>query len=310
MTVTCREGRHATVIISASRRTDIPAFYADWFMNRVRAEYCLVPNPFNPRQISRVSLAPADVDAIVFWTRNPRPLMRRLPELDEAGFKYYFLFTLVGNPREIDPKSPPIAAAVATFRALADRISPERVVWRYDPIVLSRLTSAEYHLENFEALARRLSGSTRRVVISTVNLYRKSKSRLDSLQGTPAELVPPAQSDLERLVPKMRQIAGEREMRIVSCAEELDLRRFGVEPGKCVDDVLLRDALEIEVGGKKDPGQREACGCVQSRDIGVYDTCLYGCVYCYATRSFDRARERYHAHDPHSPTLLGAPTGS
>lgn len=297
------------MIISASRRSDIPAFYAAWFMNRIRAGYCLVPNPFNPRQISRVSLAPADVDAIVFWTRNPRPLMGRLAALDEAGFKYSFLFTIVGHPRQIDPKSPSTAAATATFRDLAARLGPERVIWRYDPIVLSTLTRAEFHLENFEALARQLSGSTRRVVISTVNLYRKAKPRLDRLQGTPAELVPPSESDLERLIPKMREVAGEHGMGIVSCAEELDLRRFGVEPGKCIDDGLLRDALGIEVCGKKDPGQRDACGCVASRDIGVYDTCLFGCAYCYATRSFERARERYHAHDPHSPSLLSAPPG-
>lgn len=292
------------MIISASRRTDIPAFYAEWFMNRVRAGYCLVPNPFNPHQVSRVSLQPADVEAVVFWTRNPRPLMARLEELDQAGLPYCFLFTIVGNPRDIDVKSPPTAAAAATFIDLAHRIGPERMTWRYDPIVLSPLTSVGFHLEHFEGLARRLSGATRRVIISTVNLYRKSSPRLQALRGTPAEIVPPSEGDLERLVPQLREIAEAHGICITSCAEELDLRPYGVQPGKCIDDTLLRDALGVETTDKKDPGQRPACGCVVSRDIGAYDTCLFGCAYCYATRSFERSKERYRAHDPRSEALV------
>lgn len=297
------------MIISASRRTDIPAFYAEWFLNRVRAGYCVVPNPFNAKQVSRVSLRPADVDAVVFWTRNPRPLMASLDELDRAGLRYYFLFTLVGNPREIDPKSPPTAVATATFRELAERLGPERVIWRYDPIVFSSLTRAEFHVENFENLARTLAGSTRRVVISTVNLYRKSKGRLDGLAGTPAEIVAPSVDDLARVIPRMREIAGQHGMRITSCAEETDLRPYGVEPGKCIDDMLLREALGVDVRAKKDAGQRGACGCVESRDIGMYDTCLFGCAYCYATRSFEKARERYQGHDPQSPSLVAMRVG-
>ena len=144
------------MIISASRRTDIPAFYAPWFMNRMRAGYCTVPNPFNRSQVSRISLRPEDVDVIVFWTRNPRPLLPALDELDDRGYRYYFQYTLLDNPRTLDPKSPPVDAAIATFQTLAERIGPARVIWRYDPSVLSSATGADFHLERYARIAAAL----------------------------------------------------------------------------------------------------------------------------------------------------------
>lgn len=291
------------VIVSASRRTDIPAFYSEWFLRRLAEGFCTVPNPFNRRQVSRISLRPEDVDALVFWTRNPRPLMARLAEL--AAHRYYFLFTLVGNPRELDPKSPPREAAVATFRDLAGRLGPGRVVWRYDPVVFSALTPREFHLRNFAEIAEQLEGSARRVVISFVDEYRKAGGRLRALRGTPAEVLPVRDEEVAWLVPRLREVAALRGMQLQSCAEELDLRPHGVPPGRCLDGDLLRELFGIEVDRRKDSGQREACGCVRSRDIGVYDTCLFGCVYCYATRSFELAAEHHRRHDPAATSLLG-----
>ena len=153
----------SSMIISASRRTDIPAFYAEWMVRRLREGYCTVPNPFNRNQVSRISLRPEDVDAIVFWTRNPRPLMPYLDELDSRGYRYYFQFTILGYPREIDPKSPPAATAVEAFCELAERLGPRRVIWRYDPIVFTGITPPAFHQENFQRLAESLRGHTRRV---------------------------------------------------------------------------------------------------------------------------------------------------
>ena len=148
------------MIIGASRRTDIPAFYAEWMLHRLRAGYCTVANPYNRNQVSRISLRPEDVDAIVFWTRNPRPLMRYIPELDSQGYRYYFQFTILGYPREIDHKSPPAAAAVQTFRELSERLGPTRVIWHYDPIVFTGLTPPAFHRENFSDWPNR-SGAIR-----------------------------------------------------------------------------------------------------------------------------------------------------
>jgi len=293
------------MIISASRRTDIPAFYAEWMVRRLREGYCTVPNPFDRNQVSRISLRPEDADAIVFWTRNPRPLMPYLDELDSRGYRYYFQFTILGYPREIDPKSPPAAAAVGAFRVLAERLGPRRVIWRYDPIVFTEITPPAFHEENFQRLAESLKGHTRRVVVSIVDMYRKIDSRLKKLEGTPAQVRP---CDTEDLAPLMRGLAGlaeENRMEIASCAEEIDLRPFGILPGKCVDDRVIAEALGIEVPGTKDPAQRKACGCVVSRDIGMYESCLFGCQYCYATKSFDRAKANFDSHNPESPSLLG-----
>jgi len=296
------------VIISASRRTDIPAFYADWFINRIRAGFCTVPNPFNRQQISRVSLLPEDVDVIVFWTRNPKPLIPNLDELDQRGYRYYFQYTLLGYPREIDAKSPNREIAIAAFQELAQRIGPERLIWRYDPIVFSQLTGVEYHIENYARIAKALRGSTFRSVISVMDLYAKIRKRVDRMNAQGVGVVDytgkPSQR-FDELMESFVSIATENGMQIQSCAEELDLTVYAIHPGKCIDDDYIHSTFGIEVGRKKDPSQRKACGCVVSKDIGMYDSCLFGCQYCYATGNFERALENYGQHDPQSPSLVG-----
>lgn len=293
------------MIISASRRTDIPAFYAEWMVRRLREGFCTVPNPFDRNQVAWISLKPEDVDAIVFWTRNPRPLMPYLDELDSRGYRYYFQFTILGYPREIDPRSPAAATAVEAFRDLSERLGPRRVIWRYDPIVFTGMTPPAFHQENFRRLAESLRGHTRRAVVSVVDMYRKIEKRLKKLEGTPAAVRPCDAGDFEMLMRGLAGLTGENGMEIVSCAEEIDLRPFGILPGKCVDDRVIAEAFDIDVPGTKDPAQREACGCVVSRDVGMYESCLSGCRYCYATKSFDRAKANFDSHDPSSPSLLG-----
>jgi hypothetical protein len=244
------------MIISASRRTDIPAFYAEWFVNRVRAGYCTVPNPFNRQQIARVSLLPEDVEVIVFWTRNPKPLMPFLDELDQRGFRYYFQYTLLGYPRAIDTKGPAREAAIATFRELSEHLGPERLIWRYDPLVFSQLTGAQYHLENYTQIAADLRGHTNRSVVSIMDLYAKIRKRLAAMNaqgmgvvaydGTPSPR-------LDELMTSFRRIANENGMQIQSCAENLDLTVYGIHPGKCIDDEYIRATFGLEVGHAKDP---------------------------------------------------------
>jgi len=296
------------MIISASRRTDIPAFYAPWLMNRIRAGYCTVPNPYNRHQVSRISLRPEDVDVIVFWTRNPRPLLPALDELDARGYRTCFQYTLLDNPRALDPKSPPVDAAIATFQALASRVGPARVIWRYDPIVLSTATPADYHLARFARIAAALHGHTTRAVVSVMDRYRKLEKRLAALAAQGIVLAdPPADEtpDFARLMTGLAAIAADHGMEIQSCAEEIDLTRCGIAPGKCIDDGYLARVFGLQLDAKKDPSQRAACGCVASRDIGMYDTCLFGCAYCYATSSFARAGANHAAHDPAGEALVG-----
>jgi len=310
------------MIISASRRTDIPALYPRWFTNRLRAGYCVVPNPFDARQVTQVSLLPEEVDVIVFWTRNPRPLFASLDELEAHGYRYYFQYTLMDNPRLLDEHNPPAIAALDTFRRLADRTGPGRVIWRYDPIVLSSLTPPDFHRRTFERLARALRGYTGRSVISLLDVYGKTRKRLRGLAAQGVQLIPlwegadplraapsglPEGTDLPEwlacLMRDLAQMAQANGMEMVSCAEELDLQPYGIRPGKCIDDDLIARVFGLEVSQAKDPGQRKACGCVQSKDIGMYDSCLLGCRYCYATSSFEKARQNYLRHDPDGPSL-------
>lgn len=293
------------MIISASRRTDIPAFYADWLMNRIRAGFCTVANPARPKQVTRVSLRPEDVDVLVFWTRNAKPFLGRLAELDERGFHYYFQYTILANPRILDPKSPPLHAAVRTFKSLADRIGPDRVIWRYDPILITDRTPEAYHLEKIAALAWSLRGYTKRLVVSICDMYRHVEARFRRLEEQRAAvrlLKDPLTTDSVRSI---AQIAAANAMEASSCAEDKEAVRNVIRPGKCVDDHLIEKVFGIRVTHQKDPSQRPACGCVVSKDIGAYDTCAYGCVYCYATRDVGDGAAIRLKHDPAAPSLIG-----
>ena len=294
------------MIISASRRTDIPAFYAQWFINRIRAGHCTVPNPFNRKQVSRISLCPEDVTIIAFWTRNPQPLIPYLKELDQLGYRYYFQYTVMNNPRPIDTMAPSFSSSLEIFKKLSDLIGPERVIWRYDPIVISNITDIEFHTDTYKHIAETLRNYTQRSVISLLDIYPKLKKRLKTLKDNGVEIVDLNKEFDERFDELLHALAGiaeQNKMEIVSCAEDPDLTKYNIQPGKCIDDNYIERVLGISVTHKKDPYQREACGCVVSRDIGVYDTCLSGCQYCYATNSFEKAKALYKNHDPDSTSM-------
>ncbi|MFQ3610209.1 MAG: DUF1848 domain-containing protein [Fimbriimonadales bacterium] len=305
-----RADKKRPMVISVSRKTDIPAFYADWFINRVREGYCTVPNPFNPKQVARISLEPKDVVAFVFWTRNPRPLMRYLKELDERGYRYYFQYTILGYPREIDPKSPSLEVSLETFKELSEHVGNLRVIWRYDPIVFSSITEPEYHVERHARIAEQLRGYCERNVISIVDDYRKTAKRIENLERQDIKFYKWNQDLHGEVIRKIADTAKRNGMEIFSCAEDIDLTPYGVKKGKCVDDDLISklwgSVIPRKLEYRKDRGQREVCGCTESRDIGMYDSCLFGCVYCYATSCFKKAQENHHKeHDPCSPSLLG-----
>ena len=296
------------MLISASRRTDIPAFYAPWLMNRLREGYCKVPNPFNAHQVQRISLMPEEVEVIIFWTRHPRALFPYLEEMERRGYRFYFQYTLLDYPSSLDRDNPPYKAKIAAFQELSSRLGPERVVWRYDPIVLTSATPATFHLEAFERITAELQGYTRRVVVSLLTPYKKIQGRMQALEQQGVSLYPTYDIGDPRLGDFLRslvEIAQRRGLQITSCASELDFSPFGIQPGKCIDDELIERLFGIDVSHLKDPGQREVCGCVTSKDIGMYDSCLFGCQYCYATTSFSRAHSNHARHDPCSPTQIG-----
>jgi DNA repair photolyase len=294
------------MIISASRRTDIPAFYSTWFMNRVRAGLVAVPNPMNAKQVSWVSLRPGDVDAIVFWTRNPLPLLPALGKLDDLGFNYYFQYTITGYPKELEPHVPTLQQAIETFSELSRRLGRERVIWRYDPIMFFDGIDEDYHWNRFRELASTLAPFTEQCVISFLDVYRKAISNLSRALGREELSAWPINMPVNRFAEKIGAIAKKNGIRLTTCAESVNLERFGIWPGRCIDSELISRLFGIQTTSAKDPSQREQCGCVASKDIGMYDSCLHGCVYCYANISSPVAlKNRRLRHDPRSASLLG-----
>lgn len=293
------------LIISASRRTDIPAFYTDWFINRINAGYCTVVNPFNRNQVSYVSLQPDDVDVIVFWTKNAIPLLPYLSMLERKGFKYYFQYTINGYPREFEKNVPGLEQSIKTFAQISEKLGPEKIIWRYDPICISNITDYGYHRDQFCHIAKELKNMTNRVVISVVDEYKKAIANFRRLKSQGIIVKTDAMgNNFGQLMRQFVDTVKENKMEIFSCAEVLDLTDYGVAAAKCIDSEYIKSAFNIEVSPQKDKSQRLECGCIQSKDIGAYDTCLHGCSYCYAG-TINTALNNKSLHDVHSPSIIG-----
>jgi DNA repair photolyase len=296
------------VIISASRRTDIPAFYSKWFMNRIREGWCWVQNPLNANQVTEVSLKPFDVEAIVFWSKNPAPLLPYLEQLDNLGFRYYFQYTLNDYPRALEPNIPSLKDRISTFKELSRLIGSSRVVWRYDPIIISNFTSFDFHKERFSMLAEALKGDTQRVMVSIVDYYQKTFRRLSQLEkeeGFEFEKDVLSLAGYASFFKNLADISKNNKIEIYTCAEEKDFSLLGIPPGQCIDNKLLSEIFSLNLTYKKDPSQRTQCLCLTSKDIGVNNTCLHGCPYCYSTTSYAAAERRHEEHDSDSPMLWG-----
>jgi hypothetical protein len=283
-------------VISASRRTDIPAFYSRWLRNRIDAGFCDWINPFNS-QARRVSLRPEDVHGFVFWTRFAEPLLPHLGVLDEHGYRYYFHVTINGYDRRFEARNPDTHRAVESFRRLSDRVSPHLTLWRYDPILLSESTPPAYHLRKFEALARALGGYTQRCYFSFVDVYGKTKRNLQAIEKQqPLGFYEGVTGQRRQLAASLAAIGAAHGIRLYACCEDL-LVGGAIDKAHCVESELLG------IESLKAAPSRPECGCVESVDIGAYDTCQFGCVYCYATNSWQAARRRALAHDPDGTAL-------
>lgn len=275
-------------------------------MNRIRAGFCLVPNPFNPKQISQVSLDSKDVDAFVFWSKNPEPMFACLNELDDMGFLYYFLFTLNDYPKELEPNLPTVDNRLKTFHALAKQLGAQGTVWRYDPIIITPKTDYSFHAATFEKLSNVLCGATNRVIISIVDLYKKTIRRMAKLHAEEYTIDPNAKESpkMVELFSHISCIAKNAGMQVLTCAEEKDFSSIGICAGSCIDSNLI-NAIGGRTTYKRDLGQRPDCKCSVSRDIGINDTCLHGCTYCYATKNNNLANQKHSQHNPNSPVLVG-----
>jgi len=289
------------MLLSVSRRTDIPAWYADWFFRRLAQGFVLVPSPRAPHQLHHIPLNPDVVDGIVFWTKNPLPMLPRLNELER--YLTVFQFTLTGYGPEAEPSLPDKdTVLIPAFGQLSRKLGPRRVIWRYDPIFFTREYSENWHLTRFEQIARRLQGYTETCVISFLDEYRGTRARMRPL--VPAAFDPQIAARLARGIAEIAASCG---IRVQSCAEALDLRAAGIAHGSCVDGALFESLLGQPLHWAPAKGQRPECGCAASVDIGIYNTCPGGCRYCYANFSPGQIAANHAAHDPCSPLLVGWP---
>jgi len=272
------------MIVSVSRRCDIPRFQFKWFMERLDEEFCEVANPYNPKQIKRVSLLHAaegsdkadSVEAFVFWTREPENILANTDELEKRGFRFYVMVTVTGYPAELEPNAPDTSKVLANMKKLSQKIGQDRIIWRYDPVILTSITDENFHQRNFDLLARELAGFVNRVIISIYDEYPAAKKRLETQNLEPYGINPQLLGGFA----KSAQAAG---MEIQSCAEKEDFSSFGIKGGACIDAALINKLWGIETTGK-DKNQRSHCLCCKSVDIGAYGTCAAHCVYCYAIR--------------------------
>ncbi|MDR1044639.1 MAG: DUF1848 domain-containing protein [Candidatus Adiutrix sp.] len=285
------------MILSVSRRTDIPAFYFRWFLGRLRAGYALTRNPMNPRRVSRIDLRPEVLDFIVFWSKNPGPMLEQLEAL--GGYQFYVQFTVNAYGRDLEGGLPDKPALVDTFRRLAGRLGPERLLWRYDPVVLSPRYSPAWQTDSFGRLAEALKGCTDECKLSFLQFYPKIKKRLAALG-----IYEPDPESKAGLAGEFLKIGAETGLRLRSCGDPA-LRRAGLEPSRCIDPERISRLTGRPLNLKKDPGQRLECGCAPSIDLGTYGTCPHACQYCYANYSAAAAEKRHAAHDPASPLLCG-----
>lgn len=286
------------MILSVSRRTDIPQYYSYWFFNRMKEGFLYVKNPMNSHQVSRIELSPDLVDLVVFWTKNPEPMMKRIDELGEIP--YYIQFTLTGYGRGMEPGLPDKRELIRIFRETAETAGRNRMVWRYDPVLLNERYPAEYHFRAFEAIAEGICGCTDKVVISFLDCYGKTKR---NMRGIPLET--PDTETMKRLGETFVKTAERFGMRVESCAEAVDLSDVGIRHGSCIDPAMAEQILGVPIHVKKDKNQRPVCGCVESVETGAYDTCLCGCKYCYANDSEEAVKRRRAVYDADSPLLCG-----
>lgn len=286
------------MILSVSRRTDIPAFYWEWFLNRIQAGFVDVRNPMNIHQVSRINIRPEVVDCIVFWTKNAGNIIPHLDQLKD--YKYYFQYTINPYNKLIEENVPQKKDVIENFRSLSEIIGPNRVIWRYDPILLTNMIDVEYHIRYFEKLAKRLKGYTNRCVISFVDLYKKTVSNTRELM-----MKEPTDIEMHFLAHNLSSIAKEYGMEIASCSESIDLNFDGVRHGCCIDRYLIEEIVGYKIDVKKDKNQRRECGCVESVDLGAYNTCLHACKYCYANFNNMKVQTLSKKHNPLSTLLVG-----
>ena len=284
------------MIINTGQRTDIPAFYAEWFANRLREGVVCVRNPYNPSQVSRYRLDPTVVDVIGFCTKNPAPMFPYMDLLKDYG-QYWFM-TITPYGRDMEPNVPDKHRLLEDFKRLSEQVGVNAIGWRYDPILLSERYTTAYHLRAFETMASALEGYTQTAVISFIDLYPKVRRNFPEAREVRAE-------ERIRLGKALIEIASTHGMIVKPCAEGDELAPYGADCGGCMRLGDYEKAISKKLSAPKRKGARAGCACYLACDIGAYNTCKHLCKYCYANAEPARVLTQSRLHDPRSPFLIG-----
>jgi hypothetical protein len=290
------------MIISASYKTDIPAFYGEWFMNRLRAGYCKAANPYNKR-IQHVSLSPEAVDGIVFWTKNVGPFIENLSEVRRLGYSFMLQHTINSYPRALEQAVVSPSSAIENVRQISELFGPRVCVWRYDTIIDSSMTQRDHHLETFSKMAASLEGAVDEVVISFARFYRKTLRNMNiAANRNGFTWNDPSDVWKGELARELAEAAASHHIRLTVCGQPQFVSP-GCDEARCVDAKRLADIAGRPVNARL-KGNRNDCACFEACDIGEYDTCPHGCVYCYAVQSRSLAIRRHKQHDPAGESIF------
>ena len=284
------------MIIQTGNRTDIPAFYSEWFANRLREGFVLVRNPFNATSVTRYRLDPSVVDLMVFCSKNPEPMLRYMDLL--KPYRQYWFVTITPYGKDLEPKVPKKERVMETFRRLSDIICPERMAWRYDPILLDCGWSEERHIDAFSRMCGYLSGFTYTCIISFIDLYEKVKQNFPEAHTIPFEIQ-------MRLTKAFVEIASAHGMTIKPCGEDPRLASAGADCSGCMTLRVFEKAVGEHLNLPPNPRNRRECACYITGDIGAYNSCGHFCRYCYANADRKAVMAAMRAHDPASPLLIG-----
>ena len=284
------------MILNTGSRTDIPAYYSDWFYNRIEAGYVLVRNPYYPSQITKYLLSPDVIDVMVFCTKNPFPMLDRLSLL--SAFDTFWFVTITPYGAEIEPHVPPKEQIIASFKQLSEAIGSSRISWRYDPVLITDTYSIAHHIEQFHQMAEALSGYTTQCVVSFIDLYEKTKRNFWGIRSV-------TNKEQEVLIEAFSHIAKENGLQIHLCCENASLVRENVDANGCMSKTVLEKALGCRLDVPKKKTARSECSCLLGADIGAYNTCGHGCLYCYANYDMETVAKNRKLHNTSSPLLIG-----
>lgn len=284
------------MIISTGMRTDIPAFYSDWFLNRIKEGFVLVRNPYYYHQVTRYALNPEIVDCITFCTKNPAPILPRLNELN--AYRQFWFITITPYGKNIEPRVPDKNSVIDAFKIISERVGPKAIGWRYDPVFYGEGFNEEKHLEAFRKIAEKLKGYTDSCVLSFLDLYEKVKRNAPGIYSPDAE-------EQRSLGKKLAEIARENGITIRTCCEGTHLKEYGIDVSGCQTRSVIERAIGITLDVPVKRSQRSVCDCLLGNDIGCYDSCGHLCKYCYANADAKNVLNNMKRHDDRSPFLIG-----